>query len=283
MEISENLKNVLQACNDADYIEFEEICMIDDDYSLYHQALLNFINGLPEQDRALLLDDNGEPNNLANDRLHAALLLRGYCNIKLINHAYSYHRTEARMLINVVALLAQDMEQLTYCSDGFDIRDIIVEAVIGLLALIDDQMDFNFALARRHVDELFLKDTSSKAVIALKKGIVEHSKDPDSLADYIGHIQYVLQDFDNADEYALLDECDADNDEDEGECESIDDEDDIVSSTPLTWLSILDRPKMSPYMSRFWDKYGERFFDENTRKKFLADLKRYRKTLEKAL
>ena len=279
MLLSNSLKEILQACNDAFYINFDEV-WTNDDYSFLHKSLVKFANALPKQERDEIVNDYGAPTVMANSRLLSAVLLRGYRNSDLILQANLYQHPDARMLLNVLAAVAPNMESLAYLSDGLDIRDILSEAVIGLIEKLGDPIDLRFL--RRNFDDLdyfFIDDFCGKEVIALKKCIIKNSETPDMLCEYLDHLQYIVWNFDQ-EEHQTSD--DAEDDSESGDPEYSNDDDNYDIVDPLIMLSGLNRPKMSTYMQKFWKAHGERFFDDKTRQNFLADLKKYRQKLEQA-
>ncbi len=302
MQKNSKLDEIKQACHDACNIDFERL-YTNDDYSLHKHTIGFFISSLPRNERALLKSNEEDlaPTILAHTRAQAAFLLKGYSNAKVVHQAYLCHSPDGRYLLNVLTAMGGPFADLAYVNDGLDIRDIIVNAFLELIAFTDSGVSLETLRANMKDEGLAIKAPENYLSIAIKEYIVRNSETPDKLSGFfeklVGelikaeHINKPYEDetessdddefFDDDDEDDFFDDEDDFFDDEDGS--SDDDYEDDTDEDAAVDISVLYTPKMSPYMQKFWEKHGTCFFDDKTRKKFLEDLKRYREKIEKLM
>ncbi len=268
-----HLEHLITACRDS-YLVDLEMAETYGDYSLHRDSIKEFVDSLPKDERAQVVDEQGVPTYMANARMEAALLFKGFSNEMLVKQAYLSHSPESRKLLCMLRFFGQLIFDLGFTKDGYDIRDIISQAFIEIIAKLDGGLTLKEM--RKNIDggDLGVKDPNCQAVHALKKCIIKYSKDLDELDEFVSGFTGALL-------YA--------NAKDEGEPkgkiklhETYSEEDVAKRQYPFVDLSAIHIPKMSSYMRNFWYKHGECFFDVHKRQNFIEELRQYRTTLENA-
>ena len=294
MTKNNKLDEIKQACHDACNIDFERL-YTNDDYSLHKHTIGFFISSLPRNERALLKSQEEDlaPTLLAHTRAQAAFLLKGYSNAKVVHQAYLYHSSDGRYLLNVLTALGRQFADLAYVNDGLDIRDIIVNAFLELMAFTDSGVSLEAFRANMKDEGQAIKAPENHLSTAIKEYMVRNSETPDKLSGFFEKLvrelikaEDINKPYEDEAESSDYDDFFDDDDEDDffdDEDGSSDDYEDDTDEDAAVDISVLYTPKMSSYMQKFWEKHGTRFFDDKTRKKFLEDLKRYREKIEKLM
>ncbi len=267
MQIPLNLKHVIQARYDERYINFHAY-EITDDYSMDEGSIDHFAHEIPEQEWISVFDEHEDATAETYLRMQAALLMTGYRNARLVHAVYKYHPTLSRNLFNILSSKARDMLNFTCVYDGFDIRDIIAEAFLQVIRLLDGGDDFSFF--QKKIDDFCKVLPNDKAVGSLARCIIKNGAKLDKLSHFIDKLSKDIREAEG-DMYLEVTETTKSAKK---------------YSRPIKGdeyymdLESVYRPKMSSYMTRFWNQKGDRFFDVKTRKDFLEELVEYRTSID---
>ena len=276
MQIMKQLEEIGQACKDVAYLDFDMLDKNGEDL-FSNNAVTKFVDALPEQEKADLIDIHGYPNSTATSRMMAAVMLKGYYSDALINLAYKPLSGTSGLIFNALAYAAKEMEALNDAPDGLDIRDFLAKSSAGLIHDLESVFDLNF-FKDLYLDTEY-EDDCEKSNFAWEIAILQHVDNLDDLKElFVTDIAGVLVNLVNKINRQNL------------SAEIIPPADDICPKSELLKLSkeepacilpYVYKSKMSCYMSSYWSNYGLRFFDKNTCQDFLNDLNTYRKKLNR--
>lgn len=118
---------VEQANNDMNRMDFNKVRTYDDG-SLTIDALAEFVQKMPEEERGNLIDAEGNPTKQAEDRANAAVFAKAYNSDELTKLKAMALEPDAKSIINGLSIAAPAMTKLVGLPDGYDIRDIIAKA-----------------------------------------------------------------------------------------------------------------------------------------------------------
>lgn len=274
MQIPQNLKEVIQASIDAKHLDFNAYFLNTDDYTMDFDSVDHFAHELPLQESASVFDEYQDPTVATYIRFQAALLLTGYNNDRLVHTAYKYHPTRARHLLNILSCKAQNMYKFNFVYDGFDIRDILARAFYDVIRMLDSGMDCAFF--QKNIDDHARLLPDDKAVSSLKRYLIKNGEKLDKLSHFIDKL---CQDLFEANAELFIE----DSDDSEVFLHGRRDIEYIEDDEHYMELESFYKQKMSIYMTRFWNRNGDRFFDVKTRKVFLEELAAYRESFEEHL
>ena len=115
-----------KAGNDARRIDLTGL-EFGEDGEVTAEAVRQFVTGMPETERAGLIDQNGQPTRQAYDRLTNAVFIDAYVDPGLVALQSQATDTEARTVMAAMVRAAPAMARLKEAGD-LDIRPIVVEA-----------------------------------------------------------------------------------------------------------------------------------------------------------
>ncbi|MDA8260217.1 MAG: PLxRFG domain-containing protein [Betaproteobacteria bacterium] len=120
------LSPVEKAANDARRIDIGGI-QFGDDGEITPAAVTQFVQAMPETERAGLIDERGQPTRQAYDRLTNAAFMEAYADPELVSLQSQATDTEARTVMTAMVRAAPAMARLAGAGD-LDIRPLVVEA-----------------------------------------------------------------------------------------------------------------------------------------------------------
>ena len=115
------------ANNDKHRIDFDTV-KTSEDGSITIDSLKDFVAQMPEAERGLMLDSDGQPTKQAEDRANAAVFAKAYENDELTRMKTQALEPDAKTIINGMGVAAPAIAKLAGLPDGFDIRDVIASA-----------------------------------------------------------------------------------------------------------------------------------------------------------
>lgn len=116
-----------QAAQDARNLSVEGLdVLLDDNGNVTQQGISSFIQGIPTNEKAKMLDSNGQPTKAAVDRLQAAIFSRAYKNSNLVDLAYAARDTEAKNVLTTLSKVASKAARLEGLGE-YDVRDTLAE------------------------------------------------------------------------------------------------------------------------------------------------------------
>ncbi len=279
MKLSNRFLDLVQVSCDAKALDLNELYVSNG--FIENDSILGFIKELPKEEQGALLDE-GNPTIEAYARCLKASMLKGYQNEKLIHLANRGGLCpNAKSLLNVLAFISREYEELGKLLDGYDFRDILAEAV----ALSIDELEHGVAFANLGQERCAFYAQNNhyainKAVFACQLFLANHSTTYEELSDELVQLVWDIKDL-NKNDVSLIDTIEKAFIHPDKNCLEPVKQNEEQDLDPLFELSKLFKPKMSYYMNWFWHEKGADFFASSTRKDFLDSLKKYREKLER--
>lgn len=122
------MTTVEQANNDKNRVDFSGMEFYEDG-TPHIDAVKKFVRSMPENERGGLIDTNGNPTREAQSRLESAMFAKAYDNDSLTRLQSQALDPESKNIIGALVAAAPEMAKLEGLNDGYDVRDIVSNAV----------------------------------------------------------------------------------------------------------------------------------------------------------
>lgn len=163
-----------KAVNDSHRVDFSKF-KTDEDGEPTSETIKSFVSQMPLSEQGELLNKDGEPTRQALRRLQDASFAKAYENDRLINLYTQEIEPKARNILKSLELASLDMAKLKGLNDGYDIRDLVSNAVSEHIKAIKNGV--------RGQTDMFSSSQDNETVKAIDDLFYKYSRSPRELGD----------------------------------------------------------------------------------------------------
>lgn len=174
-----SMNAVETANNDKNRIDFSRVKTYEDG-SLTMESLAEFVAQMPDNEKQGLIDEDGRPTRQAEERADAAVFAKAYENDALTRLKSQALEPEAKSIINGLSMAAPAIAKLAGLGDGYDVRDLIVQAATRAVNAIRSKQRLSDAAAQTS----FIGDAEDNAAAGeILKMFSEYRRSARTIAD----------------------------------------------------------------------------------------------------